>query len=133
RAARLQERWNRYQALPEKTQATVEGVCGRPTDAESESCDRYCCQMGRITGFVTVGVSGTNYGSPQGAMTYKPTISGFFHCQCTNDLTDIRCGLDGSFMGIRCPDNSACARKCCRQGWSGGHCRGFLRLKCRCH
>ncbi|CAF3934338.1 unnamed protein product [Rotaria magnacalcarata] len=114
RAARLQERWNRYQALPEKTQATAEGVCGRPTDAE-------------------IGVSGTNYGSPQGAMTYKPTISGFFHCQCTNDLTDIRCGLDGSFMGIRCPDNSACARKCCRQGWSGGHCRGFLRLKCRCH
>ncbi|CAF3312672.1 unnamed protein product [Rotaria socialis] len=72
---------------------TVEGVCGRldepkcwkpvgrPTDAESESCDRYCCQMGRITGFchggVTVGVSGTNYGSPQGAMTYKPAISGF--------------------------------------------------------
>ncbi|CAF3350985.1 unnamed protein product [Rotaria socialis] len=149
RAATLQARWNKFNSLPYITEAAVEQVCGalgdpkcwkpagRPSDEETESCDRWCCHRGFITGScqggVSIGISGNNYGSVRGEMHYKPTFNGFSNCICTNDLTDVRCGIDGSFLGIRCPaDWSACRRKCCRQGRSGGHCGGFLRLKCKC-
>ncbi|CAF4226181.1 unnamed protein product [Rotaria sp. Silwood2] len=122
RGAALQARWNRYKVLPEKTQAAVETVCGklvqptcqtvigRPTDTETESCDRSCCHAGYLTGFC----KGT--------------------CLCTNDQRDATCGPDGSLAGIRCPfDRSACERKCCREGRSGGRCGGFLKTKCKCN
>jgi hypothetical protein len=109
---------------------------GRPQDHETESCDRYCCHQGHLTGFCkkspTIGVKVNNHGA-DGALKVQPTLEGFLDCDCTDDLTEAKCGPDGSLMGIRCPfDWSACARKCCRQGRSGGHCGGFLRLKCKC-
>ncbi|CAF1232136.1 unnamed protein product [Adineta ricciae] len=147
RGAALQARWNNYKALPEKTQATVTGVCGklvqpvcrkvigRPTDEETESCDKFCCHAGYLTGSCKGSIMGgaqIDLGGP-GQTEYKPKINGRSDCVCTNDHRDATCGPDGSFAGIRCPfDKSACARKCCRQGRSGGRCGGFLKTKCKC-
>ncbi|UJR07403.1 hypothetical protein I4U23_011689 [Adineta vaga] len=149
RAAEREARWKRYKALPYKTLAAVEGVCGkvgdntcwqpvgRPSDASSDSCDKACCHAGFLTGFchggVEVGVKIINPYGP-GQPEYKPILNNRSGCACTNDITDAKCGPDGSFIGIRCPfDQSACARKCCREGHSGGKCGGFLRLKCKCN
>ncbi len=91
---------------------------GRPKDSEMDSCDSYCCQLGFLTGHCT-----SNY-QPQ-------TLS---QCRCTNDEIDAKCGLDGAFLGIRCPfDKSACKRKACRKGGNidEAHCGGFLSLKCK--
>ena len=65
-------------------------------------------------------------------MQYKPFIKVSSNCLCTNNPIDAKCGPDGSFLGIRCPDVSACQRKCCRQGKSGGRCAGLFGLKCKC-
>jgi hypothetical protein len=93
--------------------------------------------MGNLTGFcqggVSVGVKGDNHRSPKGEMDYRPAISGFSNCVCTNNIIDAKCGIDGSVLGIRCPfDWSACRRKCCREGRSNGHCGGLFRTKCKC-
>ncbi len=145
---RYQIRWNNYKALPVKTKATVTGVCGalsstmcstpisRPSDEETESCDKYCCHNGYLTGFCQGKFDGdvnVNSQSTNDEIEYKPSLKVYSHCLCTNDMKDAKCGPDGSFAGIRCPfDLSACQRKCCRQGRSGGHCTGFMRLKCKC-
>ncbi|OXA47537.1 Tenascin-R [Folsomia candida] len=44
-------------------------------------------------------------------------------CICSSDPLDIKCGGDGSLIGIRCPDVSACRRRCCREGKTGGRCK----------
>lgn len=49
---------------------------------------------------------------------------------CSDDPTDARCGKDGSLMGIRCPDNSACLRKCCHEEKRDEKCGGIFKLKC---
>ncbi|CAF1245903.1 unnamed protein product [Rotaria magnacalcarata] len=148
RGAALEARWNRYKALPQKTQPAVESVCGklvqptcqkligRPTDTETESCDKSCCHAGYLTGFCkgTITVDGIINLVGPGQTEYKPTINARSGCVCTNDQRDATCGPDGSFAGIRCPfDTSACARKCCREGRSGGRCGGFLKTKCKCN
>ena len=65
-------------------------------------------------------------------MQYKSSIKASFHCLCTDDPIDAKCGPDASFLGIRCSDGSACQRKCCGRGKPGGHCSGFVGLKCLC-
>ncbi|CAF3971682.1 unnamed protein product [Rotaria magnacalcarata] len=148
RGAALEARWNRYKALPQKTQPAVESVCGklvqptcqkligRPTDTETESCDKSCCHAGYLTGFCkgTITVDGIINLVGPGQTEYKPKINARSGCVCTNDQRDATCGPDGSFAGIRCPfDTSACARKCCREGRSGARCGGFLKTKCKCN
>lgn len=121
----------------ELSSTTCTKPVGRPTDKESEACDTVCCHSGFLTGFcqggVSLGIKLTSPGGNSGQPGYKPVVNGYSSCGCTNDLKDAKCGPDGSFLGIRCPfDRSACARKCCREGKTGGRCRGFLNLKCRC-
>ena len=142
-----QTRWNNYQALPIKTKATVTSVCGalsatkcttaisRPSDEESNSCDKYCCHNGYLTGFCQGRIDlGGEFESPSSLdeIEYKPSLKAYAACKCTNRFIDVKCGPDGSFAGIRCPDVSACQRKCCRQGRSGGRCTGFLGFRCQC-
>lgn len=111
---------------------------GRPKDSESLACDSLCCLSGK-----KIGNCGSSYGvmldlvklvsifvGGSGGGGVKPEVAA--NCFCSDDPIDVRCGRDGSFMGIRCPDNSACWRKCCRQGKSGGKCGGFLKTKCKC-
>lgn len=137
-----------YKSLHEKTRTAVEGVCGklmnptcrriigRPSDSETESCDKACCHAGFLTGFCQSNVNAEiilNVDGSTGQTQYRPTINPQAGCRCTNDLRDAKCGPDGSLLGIRCPfDRSACARKCCRDGKSGGRCGGFLKTKCKC-
>lgn len=143
----LATRWNRYKELPVKSLSAVEGVCGkliqptckkiigRPLDSETESCDQSCCHAGYLTGFCKGSVFVNVIINPgeNNQVEYKPTINAQSGCACTNDQRDATCGPDGSFAGIRCPfDRSACARKCCREGKSGGRCVGFLNTKCKC-
>jgi len=91
--------------------------------------------MGRLTGFcygaALIGI-GNNNGSLKGEMHYKPIISDFSNCHCMDHLMDAGCGPEVC-GGITCPfDSRLCRSKCCRQGRSGGHCSGFLWLKCKC-
>ncbi len=64
-------------------------------------------------------ICGTNVG-----VDYKT------YCKCTNETNDAKCGIDHPFLGIRCPDNSACRRKCCRKGYLGGSCKNGLKCEC---
>ncbi|XP_054165781.1 uncharacterized protein LOC128963301 [Oppia nitens] len=142
------ERWLKFHALSayQKVNKTlINNVCGhwsepvkcftkigRSTDAEMVNCDRYCCSRGFVTGFCNrhLGLDSDVGGVSINLLPVKLYLSS--NCLCTNSWTDSSCGLDGSFLGIRCPDKSACRRKCCRNGKTGGHCSGFLRLKCKC-
>jgi hypothetical protein len=51
------------------------------------------------------------------------------YCKCTNETNDAKCGIDHPFLGIRCPDNSACLRKCCN-GYFGGSCENGITCRC---
>lgn len=120
---------------------------GRPKDSESLACDSLCCLGGYKVGncgsdygveldfakIVTNLVVGGATGGPVGAIVGGLTPSLAANCYCSDDPIDVKCGRDGSFLNIRCPDNSACWRKCCRQGKSGGKCSGFAKLKCKCN
>lgn len=140
-----QARWDRYNALPDKSEGQLDAVCGelsgvtcttiagRPSDAETNSCDIYCCRRGFRTGHCNPRAVIGTLAMRQNKAPLDPFFMKRFECTCTNDERDATCGPDGSFIGIRCPvDWSACRRKCCREGRSGGHCGGFLRLKCKC-
>jgi len=135
---------------PLRLDPAVQNYCttkvGRPADSETASCDVYCCLAGQKTGncqskvgtkvdastVATILASGTL--TPAAVLSTVPSLVKLSaSCRCVNDDFDVKCGLDGSFLGIRCPDNSACWRKCCRQGKSGGKCGGFLKLKCKCN
>lgn len=114
---------------------TCSTVLGRPSDAETESCDIHCCRQGFLTGYCN-GKAVLQHAAMKDKVS-RYALNPYFldrqDCTCTNDVRDATCGPDGSLAGIRCPfDWSACRRKCCRQGRSGGHCGGFLRLKCKC-
>jgi len=115
---------------------TCTTIAGRPSDAETNSCDIYCCRRGFLTGHCNPqAVIGTvaMRESKAGRFELLPFLMARLDCTCTNDARDVTCGPDATLAGIRCPfDWSACRRKCCRQGRSGGHCGGFLRLKCKC-
>ncbi len=112
-------------------------MVGRPNNNEVDNCDRACCNLGFLTGnCYREGQAGIVITNPWGPGPSKIGPAPFkisSHCMCSNDLRDAKCGPDGSFVGIRCPfDKSACQRKCCRQGKSGGRCGGFLKSKCKC-
>lgn len=78
---------------------------------------RFCQGDGKI------GIRATNHGSTDGKFSYRPIVGLFANCVCTDNMIDAKCGPDASLLGIRCPfDWSACRRKCCRAGRSGGRC-----------
>jgi len=121
---------------------------GRPKNSESLACDSLCCLAGSKVGncgadygiqlnpdklleALQAGVAsgGIGYSAIVGAMDVKLAAN----CYCSDDPIDVRCGRDGSFIGIRCPfDTSACWRKCCREGKNSGKCEGIFRSKCNC-
>ncbi len=90
--------------------------------------------MGYLTGFCEGSFGPTiRGGNRDGRTEHEVHYHSSSNCKCTNDLKDAYCGPDGSYAGIRCPfDLSACKRKCCREGTSGGYCGGFLGTKCTC-
>jgi hypothetical protein len=126
---------------------------GRPSDSETNNCDGACCLAGYLAGncggdhSVKLGdvvklvscAGGVAGGGLVGSVPALAACAGLItpsnlsNCRCSNDRIDVKCGRDGSFAGIRCPfDRSACQRKCCRQGRSGGRCTGPFKTKCRC-
>lgn len=133
---------------PMRLQST-ENICttkvGRPSNQETASCDVYCCLAGHKTGNcaskagiqvnenVVAGILASGGVTTAGILAAIPGLVKLSaSCRCLDEDLDVKCGLDGSFMGIRCPDQSACWRKCCRQGRNDGKCGGFLKLKCKC-
>lgn len=125
------------------TQQQCTTTVGRPKDSESLACDSLCCLSGKKVGncgsdygvkldFVKlVSALASGGGIVGGAIAaVKPEVAA--NCYCSDDPIDVRCGRDGSFMNIRCPDNSACWRKCCREGKSDGSCGGMFKLSCKC-
>jgi len=106
---------------------------GRPREDGSLNCDSACCHLGFKAGnCVSDSSFGTAISSAAASVDSIPTPT-LGNCRCVNGDIDVKCGPDGSTGGIRCPfDKSACWRKCCRQGKSGGSCRRFLKTKCVC-
>lgn len=156
--ALVEDRFNRYQAAlaANASSQQMNAICGevdlitpqcttkvgRPKDSESLACDSLCCITGK-----KVGNCGSDYGveldftkllSVLVTVGFGTDVIGAVsvansaNCFCSDDPIDVRCGRDGAFMDIRCPDESACWRKCCRDGKTDGKCDGFLNLKCKC-
>lgn len=115
-------------------------LAGRPSDAATMFCDSMCCLAGSKVGncgkvklqikpdWLALITSLTSNNTLSSLKNLNPKLAK--ECSCSDDPADVKCGPDGSFLGIRCPfDNSACWRKCCRQGKSDGKCRWF---SCKC-
>jgi len=133
-------------------------MVGRPADDEMETCDVYCCYSGFLTGYCdrdaagiaanliwkfgskfgikafaeAIGLDPNNLQAITSALPVSKILPNVSNCKCTNEYKDAFCGRDGSFLGIRCPDKSACARKCCRSGMNNYKCGGFLKTSCKC-
>ena len=104
-------------------------LIGPSIDAEDSNCDKYCCAQGFLMGYCRKDA----IIDPNLINQKLPIPQVVANCQCTNDWRDANCGPDGRFLGISCPfDRSACKRSCCRDGKSGGSCKGFLKRKCDC-
>jgi len=127
-------------------------IIGRSSNSENLLCDSLCC-----IGCYKVGNCGSEYEELYGirldfekllsqivvgGLDYKNAVEAIkgslstdvvAQCFCSNDPIVVKCGRDGSVFNIRCPDRSACWRKCCREGKKIGVCEGFLKLQCNCY
>ncbi|XP_054157430.1 uncharacterized protein LOC128955780 [Oppia nitens] len=148
----IEDRHNKWLALtPEqrKDPEILAKLCGpynrsiectsviAPAVSEQINCDTICCNQGFLTGFCTSALE-------EHVVILRPLspdwhYAGHTHpirlsaiCECTDSWADASCGTDGSFMGIRCPDRSACKRHCCRNKFNTSDCIGVHRLHCDC-
>jgi len=112
----------------------------RPTNEATSFCDSVCCLGGWKVGHCgKVGfVARPNWleileklATGRNLDIWEDINPDFADgCSCSNEWEDVKCGPDGSVGGIRCPDRSACWRKCCRDGREGGRCSWGVKCKC---